>query len=91
MERKFLRPLPGKVLLVDEQDGETVVGGIVVRRNLGCTCMDFAVAATGEGVSEFGSGDHIVLDDPNVGERIRVDGIVYRLVDVDRVMAVVED
>ena len=87
----FVRPIKRFVLLLDDQP-EYVEGGVVVRKEFGCDHMDFLVVAVGgrEEV-DFGTGDRVVVRDPNVGRRVMLDGTVYRLVRVSDIVAALED
>jgi co-chaperonin GroES (HSP10) len=87
--RKFLRPVAGFVLLVDDQP-ETTEGGIVVVDRVGTYHHDFYVAAVGAGGHDFGVGDRVVVRDPNAGRRTMLDGIAYKLVREADVIGVVE-
>lgn len=78
------------VLLLDDQP-ESVDGGIVVRRELGNAYLDYVVVAVGEDEDAgFGPGDRVVVSDPNVGRKVRLDGVVHRVVRVSDVLAVME-
>lgn len=88
---KRVRPIRRFVLLYDDQP-EYSEGGIVVRKNLGCDHMDFIAVAVGDREdADFGPGDRVVVSDPNVGRRVMLDGVVYRLVRVSDVIARMED
>jgi len=91
METKVsVRPIRRFVLLLDDQP-EMNEGGIIVQRQFGVSHHDFPVVRVGELENvDFGQGDIAVLKDPNVGRRIMLDGIVYRLVRVSDIIAVVE-
>lgn len=85
-----VRPIKRFVLLVDDQP-ETVDGGVIVRRELGSAYLDYYVAAVGETEEcDFGAGDRVLLADPNAGRKVRLDGVVYRLVRVTDIIGVVE-
>lgn len=85
-----VRPIRRHVLLLDDQP-ESVDGGVVVRRELGNAYLDYVVVAVGEDENvDFGPGDRVVVSDPNIGRKVRLDGIVYRVVRVSDVLAVVE-
>lgn len=86
----FVRPIRRFVMLLDEQP-EVVEGGVIVRRERGVGRHDFPVVRVGELEDvDFGQGDIAVLEDPNAGRRVMLDGIVYRLVRVRDIIAVVE-
>lgn len=86
----FVRPIKRFVLLLDDQP-EYVDGGVVVRKDFGCNHMDFIVVAVGEREdADFGTGDRVVVRDPNVGRRVMLDETVYRLVRVSDIIAVME-
>ena len=79
-----LRPLKGYVYLLDDQP-ETTEKGVVVRRTFGAAYLDYTVVAgSGDG---FGPGDRVLLDDANAGRRVFIDGVTYRLVKTDRLIA----
>ena len=85
-----VRPIKRFVLLLDDQP-EYVDGGIVVRKDFGGDHMDFIVVAVGEREdADFGTGDRVVVRDPNVGRRVMLDGTVYRLVRVSDIIAIME-
>lgn len=87
----FVRPIRRFVLLLDEQP-EVIEGGVVVRRERGVGRHDFPVVRVGEAENvDFGQGDIVVLEDPNAGRRIMLDGIVYRLVRVRDIIAIVDE
>ena len=89
-KRRFLMPIAGSVLLVDRADTR-VEGGVVVVRSASDPYMDFAVAAVNESDGcDFAPGDRVVVDDPFIGKRIMIDGAPYRLVPVERIVAVME-
>lgn len=80
-------PIKGYVLLVDDPD-EVSDGGIIHENVPGRGVnMDFYAATPGPG---FGSGDLVLVSDPNAGRRIKVDGIPYRVVREDEVVGVLE-
>lgn len=86
-----VRPIKGFVVLLDEQD-EAIEGGVVVRRGRGSPYLDYLVVQVdGEGGVDYGVGDRVVLSDPNAGRRVRIDGVVYRVVRTDDIVAVKED
>lgn len=88
--RPFLRPIRRFILLVDDQP-EQVEGGIVIVDRIGCTRHDFYVAAIGTNENvEFDVGDRVIIEDPNAGRRVSVDGIFYRLVRVTDIIATME-
>lgn len=85
----IVRPIKRFVLLLDEQD-ETVEGGVIVMRPRGSPYLDYLVVAVGRDEKvDFGPGDRAVLKDPNAGRRVRIDGVIYRLVRVSDIIAVV--
>ena len=81
-----VRPIEGFVLLVDDQP-EYVERGVVVRKGDGCDHLDFVVAACGSAGAGFGAGDRVVLSGPDVGRRVMLDGVVYRVVRASDVVA----
>lgn len=90
MGNAFVRPIKRFVLLLDDQP-ETDEGGVIVQKAFGCDHMDFVVVRVGEEEQAgFGQGDRVVVRDPNVGRRVRIDGVVYRLVRVSDVVATIE-
>ena len=85
-----VRPIKRFVLLLDDQP-EYVDGGVVVRKDFGCDHLDFLVVAVGEREeTEYGTGDRVVVRDPNVGRRVMLDGTVHRLVRASDIIAIVE-
>ena len=74
-----LRPIGDRLLLADDQL-ENREGGVIVRRRVGCPHLDFVVVAAGRGARLVGTGDRVVLKDPNAGRRFMLDGVVYRQV-----------
>ena len=67
-------------------------GGVLVDSTLGTDNLDYYVAAVGAEEKDpgFGVGDRVVLSDPNVGRKVRVDGVVHRLVRTTDIIGVVE-
>lgn len=88
--KTFVRPTRGYVIVLDDQPEEIVDGGIIVQRRIGVFHHDFSVVATSGEPLDFGVGDCVVISDPNEGERVMLDGIVYRKVPVSSVIAVKE-
>lgn len=88
---RVVRPTRGSVLLLDDQPGCVDVGGVLVDPVLGTDCLDFYVVAVnaGDGCG-FGVGDRVVLADPNAGRKVRLDGVVHRIVKADDIIAVME-
>ena len=79
------------MLLLDDQEVQ-VENGVTVLRRWGTPYLDHLVVQTGTDEDlDFGPGDRVVLDDPNAGRRVRIDGTVYRLVRRDSVVAVVKE
>lgn len=90
MKKTFLRPIRRFVLVLDDQP-ETDEGGVIVRREMGCSHMDFTVVAVGTSETvDFGVGDSVIVCDANVGRRVMLDGTVYRLVRVSDIIGVKE-
>jgi len=86
----FARPIRRFVLLLDDQD-ETVENGVLVREDVRCRHMDFTVVRVGDREKAgFGQGDRVVVSHPDVGRRVRLDGVYYRLVRVSDVIGVLE-
>jgi len=86
-----VRPIKRFVLLLDDQPEQTV-GGVIVRRTLGNAYLDYVVVAVGEREQAgFGPGDRVLVRYPNVGRKVRIDGVVYRVVRVSDVIAVMEN
>lgn len=86
-----LRPIRRHVLLLDEQD-ETVEGGVTVMRKRGSPYLDYLVVQVGTDEDlPFGVGDRVVLSDPNAGRRVRINGVIYRLVRRTDIVAVMEN
>lgn len=87
-----VRPIRRFVLLVDDQTEWVDANGVLVASVLGTDNLDFYVAAVGtmEKDPGFGAGDRVVLADPNAGRKVRLDGVVYRVVRVSDIIAVME-
>lgn len=84
-----VRPIRRFVLVLDDPD-ETVVNGVVTRRGIWGTYMDYFVVRVGtEEKCDFGQGDRVLLSSPDVGRRVRIDGVKYRLVRTSDIIAVV--
>lgn len=85
-----VRPIRRFVLLLDDPE-ETVVNGVVVKTGIWRTNMDYFVVRVGTDEDvDFGSGDRVILSSPDVGRKIRLDGVPYRLVRTTDVLAVIE-
>lgn len=87
-----VRPIRRFVLLVDDQQGWVDAGGVLVDSALGTDNLDYYVAAVGTEEKDpgFGVGDRVVLADPNAGRKVRLDGVVHRLVRTSDIIAVME-
>ena len=86
-----LRPIRRHVLLLDDQEVQ-VEDGVTVLRKWGTPYLDHLVVQVGtDEALDFGTGDRVVLSDPNAGRRVRLDGTVYRLVRVKDVIAKCEE
>lgn len=79
----------GFALLYDDQP-EYEEGGVAVRKGDGCDHLDFVAVSVG-GPADFGPGDRVVLSGPDVGRRVMMDMVVYRLVKVGDVVGTVEE
>lgn len=90
-ERRFLRPIRRHVLLLDDQEGGIVLhDGLYVDTGIHPETMDFYVVGVGNLENPgFGTGDRVVISDPAAGRRVKIDGVVYRLVRVTDVIAVI--
>ena len=85
-----LRPIKRHVLLLDDPD-ETIANGVVVRTSMRRTNMDYMVLRVGtEEKCDFGQGDRVVLESPDAGRRLKIDGVPMRLVRVNEVIGVME-
>ena len=85
-----LRPIKRHVLLLDDPD-ETITNGVVVRTSMHRTNMDYMVLRVGaEERCDFGQGDRVVLESPDAGRRLKIDGVSLRLVRVSEVIGVME-
>ena len=89
-----IRPRRGTVIVYDDQP-ETLDGGVATSLPLGCIHLDFPVVAMHpEDAPGFGVGSVVVLDDPNAAgdmdHRRMLDGVVYRAVPLEHVIAVKE-
>ena len=85
-----LRPIKRHVLLLDDPD-ETITNGVVVRTSMHRTNMDYMVLRVGaEEKCNFGQGDRVVLESPDAGRRLKIDGVPMRLVRVNEVIGVME-
>lgn len=87
-----VRPIRRFVLLADDQPGFTDVGGVLVDNMLGTDNLDYYVVAVGSEESNpgFGVGDRVILSDPNAGRKVRIEGVVHRLVRTTDIIGVVE-
>ena len=88
MENK-IRPIRRFVLVLDDPP-DRVECGVVVLRGIGRRAnLDYVVVRVGEDENvDFGQGDRVVLSDPDAGRPVKLDGICYRLVRVDDIVAV---
>lgn len=85
-EDKFINPLSKEVMILDDPE-YTMENGVVVRTPIWRSNLDYwVVRGGGEG---FGIGDRVVLDDPMVGRKVKLDGINYRLVPVESVIGII--
>lgn len=85
-----VRPIKRFVLLLDDQD-ETVQDGIIVNRGPWAVNMDYYVVRVGTDENvDFGQGDRVVLEHPDRGRRLKLDGVPYRLVRVSDIIGVIE-
>jgi co-chaperonin GroES (HSP10) len=86
-----IRPIRKHVILLDDQPSDYVdADGVLVDSSLGTNHLDFYVVGVGtEEHVDFGKGDRVVLADENVGRKVRLDGVVYRVVRTADVIAVV--
>ena len=91
-EETGVRPIKRFVLLLDDQP-ERMENGVWVHAGIGRSRhMDFTVVRVGERENvEIGQGDRVVLADPDAGRRVKLDGIQYRLVRADDIVAVCEE
>ena len=90
MQTRFIRPIKRFVRLLDDQE-MVKDGAIEYRKTVGCDHLDFHVVRVGTSERcEFGQGDRVLVSHPNVGRRVRLDGVVYRLVRVVDIIGVVE-
>ncbi len=90
MTRFELRPIRRFVVLLDDQDRVVEENGVLVDGGLWPVTMDFTVVAVGaDERADFGVGDRVVVSNPTVGRKVRIDGVVYRVVRVGDVIAVV--
>lgn len=82
-----IKPLDGFAYLVDDppavdENGVVTVAGLHARH------MDYVVAyGSGEG---WGPGDRVLVDHPDAGRKVRIDGVACRVVPVDRIVATLE-
>lgn len=85
-----VRPIKRFVLLFDDPEW-SVDSGVSVHTSLTSRYLDYYVAGVGTDEHvEFGSGDRVVLSDPNAGRKVRLDGVACRVVRVSDIIAVVE-
>lgn len=85
-----LRPIKRFVLILDDQP-EFDDNGVIVRRELGNAYLDYLVVAVGEKEDvPYGPGDRVVLSDPNAGRKVKLDGVVHRVVRVSDIIATME-
>ena len=86
-----IRPIRKHVLLLDDDPFETTEGGIVVKTGIWRTNMDYYVLRVGtEEHADFGQGDRVILRTPDVGRKLKVDGVPMRLVRKEDIIGVVE-
>lgn len=87
---KKLRPLKRFILLLDDQP-EFSDKGVIVKKGFGNYHMDYLVVAVGTNeTAEFGPGDRVILNDPNTGRKVYVDGILHRVVRLSDIIAVLD-
>lgn len=85
-----VRPIRRFVLILDDPD-ETIENGVVMKRDIWGVHMDYFVVRVGtEERCDFGPGDRVILSSPDIGRKVKIDGIVYRVVRVSDILAVIE-
>jgi hypothetical protein len=85
-EDKFLTPLSNEIIILDDPD-YTLEHGVVVPTPVWRDNLDYwVVKGSGDG---FGVGDRVILDDAMAGRKFKVDGVCYRAVPKEHVVAVV--
>lgn len=91
MEKFPLKPINHRfiVLADDPEGGEIVENGVVVKvPELWRKNMDYLVLR-GE-TDDFGIGDRVLLDSPNAGRKVKVDGVYCRVVSIKNIIGVIE-
>lgn len=87
-----VKPIKRFVLLLDDQpSGYVAEDGVFVDHTFRTTNLDYYVVSVGSNENvDFGGGDRVVLSDENAGRKVRIDGVVFRVVRVSDIIAVVE-
>lgn len=80
-----VQPLEGHAYLLDDPAVVDENGVVSMQVGLHARHMDYVVAS-GEGEG-WGPGDRVLLDDPDAGRKLRVDGVDLRIVPVERILA----
>lgn len=86
-----VRPIKRFVLLLDDDPDETRDGCVVIKTGIWRTNMDYTVVRVGSSERcDFGQGDRVVLRTPDVGRKLRLEGVPMRLVKTEDIIGVVE-
>ena len=89
-----LKPMADNVLLKQHEAAETTVSGIILATSTKEKPAIYEVVAVGPGTKEvemiLKSGDKVVVS-KHVGTDIKLDGVDYKFVKLDEVLAVVTE
>ena len=89
-----LKPMADNILLKQQESAETTVGGIILATTNKEKPAIYEVVSVGPGTKEvemiLKSGDKVVVS-KHVGTDIKLDGVDYKFVKLDEVLAVVTE
>ena len=85
-----LKPMADNVLLKQNEAAETSIGGIILATTTKEKPAIYEVMSAGPDVKEVKVGDKVVVDNFK-GNDIKLDGVDYKFVKLEDVLAIVTD